>query len=245
MQGYGGDSQPNTGVFRNNVLQLLKNSVGNPVAHPAWGIMLGHSCQGVSVDGNIVSRAQCGRAVNDSNPGMWMRSILDDAYYAITKKTQFNTVTDNIFDCGASAQGFSIQDGAADPIYQWSAPGFVGNRVVRNVFVRNTSGALVLDEGAYGGGNAICDTLVPTTGSEANLSYATIAAAQAARGYLYVDRTLKTYLVALGVSISSDDGVPEYVGLARNMRKGQWRRDLMAKPIVNYIRFGFLLPALR
>lgn len=76
-----------------------------------------------------------------------------------------------------------------------------------------------------------------------NREYTTVALAATAMGYPDTERTLATYLVAIGGSAATD-GVDEYVTLAAAMRKGQWRTDLTAKYINNYIRAGYAVPPL-
>ena len=361
MNGYGGNAQPNSGVFRNNVMQVFRATGPNSNAHPAWGLIFGHSLQGVQIDGNIVTRAQMGRLA-DGFAGVWFKVINDDFYYPLTRTLRFNTVTDNIFDCGNSTSGVQIDDQGQNKI-GWVNPGLNGNSVVRNVFAK-AAGAMLLNtvpntgigsdagtgiafpgsyttsvtfpvfgqmeatlaeastppmkgtnagNGLLGGLAAIgtppsetwtltainpitfqvvgsvsgvranatvgaaynnglvsftltagsaawvagdtwtftcvfgvtpSDTYIPLTGTEANREYLTMAAAATAEGWIDANRTLKTYLQALGISVTSSDGLIEYVSIVAGMRRGTWRKDMQAKAIVNYIRQGFGKPAL-
>lgn len=77
-----------------------------------------------------------------------------------------------------------------------------------------------------------------------NDTYASMAAAAAAKGYQATDRTLVTYLQSIGDSVSSADGLTEYYAKLSTIRRGQWPLKYTAKPIVNHIRGGFGMSAL-
>lgn len=92
-----------------------------------------------------------------------------------------------------------------------------------------------------------------TTDMTGNKTYTSWASAATAHGFVDTDRTLATYLQALGFTLFSGDtgtgfdGLLTYLSIitdpATGMRKGQWRRDMTGPAIINYIRQGFSMAA--
>jgi hypothetical protein len=155
--------------------------------------------------------------------------------------------TANTFNLSATAAGALIETTCAgsgtysyiDPSsYVFSFPGIVRNTVRENIIVGAAEGGCNVS-GRLG---ATCpDTATVYTG---NTLYASQAAATSGQGWPAPNRTLKTYLEDIGVTVSSSDGFDEYFVLATQMTRGNWRRDLTAKYLVNYIRYGFGWPAI-
>jgi hypothetical protein len=69
--------------------------------------------------------------------------------------------------------------------------------------------------------------------------------AAAAEGWTAPTRTLRTYCEdVLGLTVTSNTGMPEFFALAEDNRIGAWDERLTGRAVVNYIREGFALPAL-
>jgi hypothetical protein len=74
--------------------------------------------------------------------------------------------------------------------------------------------------------------------------YPSLDAAATALGWTNPNRTLKTYLVANGVSVRSPAGFPEYFALATGLRRGLRQPKWSGTAINNHVRTGFGLTAL-
>jgi hypothetical protein len=142
-------------------------------------------------------------------------------------------VQNNVFDAGSASAAVSVTDGTTDSCYGWTFPGVKGNTVSNNVLVDSTLRASEYKPvgGAIG---TSTDTIV-----QANAVYADRAAAASALSWAGPDRTLKTYLAANGVAVSSTDGFPEYFAQASQQRRGQWQAKWTSHELVNNFRSGF------
>lgn len=60
----------------------------------------------------------------------------------------------------------------------------------------------------------------------------------------YPDRSMRSYLESLGFTVTSADGVPEYIEACLEQRRGSGDETLEAEPVVSYVREGFGLEPL-
>lgn len=127
------------------------------------------------------------------------------------------------------------------PSSPWLAQPWHANAFRSNVWVIPSAFAV-----GYGTGIRYLDNAYATVSSEVadtsvtnNRPYTTISAAIAAEGWTDPYRTLKKYLQARGVTVTSTNGVTELLAIAKGMRRFTWRQDMQAKRVVNYIRDGF------
>jgi hypothetical protein len=222
-----------TGEVLGNVLQRFNGAGTNDNrGQPGWGINVGAGAGFIHVANNIVTGAQhAGKYW-----GVLLEPIQQDCYAPPVYPTRRNVVTKNILDSG-NAPGIRVTDGTTNACFVdlIPVPGVTQNSVSENILVNS-----VMKEHEYvPAGNA------PPTNDTAyagNRLFKTRAEAAAAHGWKDPERTLKTYLVANGVTIQSTDGFPEYFALATQQRKGQWNPKWTARSMVNYVRDGFNLP---
>ena len=242
MGAYGGypDSDGATGTMTDNILQrFLGTGTNSNVGQPGWGMNLTSGAFNVEVARNIVTGAQyagTGAAFGIS-PLSWV--CYDHTFHYATR---YNRVHNNIFESPSDSAPFTISDGVTGEstpgCAQWQPPGVKGNVVSNNVLVSpsGTATAYVPVGAAVGTSN--------DTAYSGNTFYASRAAAASALGWVNPNRTLKTYMQANGVPVTSIDGFPEYFGVASQLRRGQWQPQWTGKALVNYVRSGFGVPAL-
>lgn len=241
MGAHGGypDSDGPTGTLVDNVLQRFKGSGTNDNrGHPGWGFELTSGAYGVEVARNIVSGAQ--------HPSRSYGFALDNlGWYCYSHTFQYatreNNIHDNIFDSGAAPAAIRVIDGSGNEMAAENdrcgppagTPGTTGNQVVNNVLINaaTTESEYVTKTNSE---NISNDTVF-----SGNDMYPDRATAASDRGWLDPERTLKTYLESLGVTVTSDDGFIEYFNEAKQQRRGYWRKEYTARPLVNYIREGF------
>jgi hypothetical protein len=238
MLGGGGgrpDADGSSGAIIDNVLQRFEGSGTNDNrGQPGWGFEITWGANDVQVSGNIVSGAQ-----HPAKSYALKFSPFDLCPYV--KPTRNNRVFGNVFDSGSatsailSADGVSYPQGCAQP---WSYPGIVNNAVYDNVLINSGSRqhVYVPKEGALGtSSNTSIGTnkvLVDRNQGIAQLNWKD------------PNRTLRTYLSSKGVTVSSEDGFPEYFQIATKMQRGLWNTEWTARNIVNYFRAGFEKPLL-
>ena len=238
------DSDGPTGTILDNVLQRFKGTGTNDNrGHPGWGIELSSGAYKVEVARNIVTGAQ----YPIGNYGFKLNN-LGWYCYAHTFKyaTRENNVHDNVFDTGAASAAIRVLDGSGNEMADENdrcgpppgTPGTTGNQVVNNVLIN--AGITESEYIAQTNSEAIPNDTVFSD----NDMYTNRATAAAVRGWVDPERTLKTYLGTLGVSVTSDDGFIEYFNEAKKQRRGYWREEYTARPLVNYMRGGFGMGAL-
>ncbi|MBS3088481.1 hypothetical protein J4402_01745 [Candidatus Pacearchaeota archaeon] len=238
LAGYGGypDSYGPTGSFKNNVVQrFVGTGTSDNRGQPDWGVMLSSGTYGVEVSGNIVTGAQ-----HSTNNGAFIlsgRVGWPCATLLFHYPTRENKVFNNIFDATPSPYGIKIEDGIelADLVdcSLWQYPGLINNTIYNNTIV-NANGVEYSYVPMYGAEGTTQDTTF-----EGNKVYFSREEAGVAMGWLGHNRTLKTYLQSLGISVNTDDGFLEFFYLARQQRRGNWQYDYTSQAINDYIREGF------
>lgn len=237
MGAHGGyaDAAGATGSMLDNVLQRFTGSGTNDNrGHPGWGLQLGGGAYAVEVARNIVTGAQHPAATF----ALQLMPLFQDCNVPYQYATRSNNIHHNIFDSGSASAAIKVSDGTTNTCYGLVLPGVRGNVASDNTLINS---ALLASE--YNTVGAAVGTATDTL-YQRNRMYADRAQAAAALGWTAPDRTLKTYLIANGVNVTSSDGFPEYFAQATAQRRGQWREEWMARPMVNYIRGGFGMAAL-
>jgi hypothetical protein len=245
MGAHGGyaDSCGATGTMVDNVLQRFKGSnTDDNRGHPGWGLFLTSGAYDVEVANNIVTGAQ-----HEGFSFAFSLRALDWYCYCHTFNyaTRYNAIHDNIFEANYRAVVGAV-DGVDEDnadCANWSYPGIVGNSISDNILINTHP-----DYQGISWLNNPDDTADDTTNDTSlsgNTLYSSRAAAAADLGWTDPDRTLRSYLVSLGYTVTSDDGYMEFFNAARDQRKGNWNADLTSRAIVNYFRAGYnmtLLP---
>jgi hypothetical protein len=223
------DAAGATGVIRDNVLQKF-TGVGTKDnrGHPGWGFQLGGGAYGVEVSRNIVTGAQS----PGTYPAFQFQPVYQDCYLKFTAATRSNLVKNNIFEAGPVSGAIKTVDGA-DPCYGVVLPGVRGNKVTDNALI-SAKGI----ESEYAPIGSAVGTPSDTVFKN-NRIFTSRAAAAAAMGWSAPDRTLKSFMTANGVAVTSSDGFPEYFEQATQQRRGQWRSKWTSRELVNYFRGGF------
>jgi hypothetical protein len=240
MGAHGGypDTDGPTGTLLNNILQRFEGKGTDiNIGQPGWGFSLTSGAFDVEVAGNIVTGVQypgTGIAFGIS-PLSW-QCFSHKFHYA----TRANRIHDNIFE-SPDAPAFQVEDGIASEspagCTQWQYPGVKLNTVTNNVMISPVGVSAYKPVGAAVG-------KTNDTAFSGNSLYANRAAAATALGWANPNRSLKTYLQANGVTVTSNDGFLEYHALATKLRRGQWQPQWTSKAIVNHIRTGYNLTAL-
>jgi len=235
------DSEGPTGTMLDNVLQRFKGTGTNDDrGQPGWGMLLGSGAYKVEVARNIVTSAQ----YPASTPGFSLDNLTWYCYsHNFNYATRENNIHDNIFDSGSASSAIQIIDGGGNQAgYDCGPPpgvaGTTGNYIVNNILINanwTESEYLWVPD----------STPIPNdTYFADNAMYSDILTAAASHDWNDPDRTLKSYLESIGVTVTSDDGFIEYFNEAKNQRRGYWREEYTAKPLVSYIRAGFGMDAL-
>lgn len=223
---------------------LLRFAQGS--AHPGWGFKIGVGMQNSLVARNVISNAQF--AVNDAAVSIDANGW-EGSGYLYGYPTRYCRIEDNIGDCG-TASFLTAQDGysgSTNPGYV--APGLMGNTASRNTAISSAVSQLryVMANGAP----ATTDTVVDGT----NEVFATLSAATAAKGWTGANRTIKTYLTSLGVTVPAEDldGVNTLIDIVRGQHVytgnralggGFFPAELQPIALRNYIATGRGMPAL-
>jgi len=239
MGAHGGypDADGPTGTLLDNVLQRFKGSgTDDNRGHPGWGIELTSGANLVEVARNIVTGAQH----EASFYALQLTSLGWFCYsHQFNYPTRNNLIHDNIFDSAAAPETIRIVDGLGEGCDSpWSFPGVTNNQIVNNILINALN-----SDWAYRPATAAVGTTNDAHVAD-NTTYLNRDAAARALGWKDPNRTLKTYLETLGYTINSDDGFIEFFNEATQQRKGYWRAELTAYPLVNHIRDGFSMDAL-
>jgi hypothetical protein len=235
------DTNGPTGSIIDNVLQrFVGTGTDDNRGHPGWGLGLTSGASGVEVTRNIVTGAQhagVGAAMTLSPLGWFCYS------HTFKFATRNNRIYNNVFESGTNSTAVEVQDGITGEspagCANWVFPGVSGNTVTDNRMI-----STVATPSAY-------KPVGGALGKSDNTTYA--------RNSIYINRndmasklnlpdlnrTLKTHLIGLGVTVASADGFSEYFSLATQMRRGQWRPEWTSKALNNHIRAGFKLPDLQ
>jgi len=229
------DSFGATGSMLDNVLQRFSGTgTDDNRGQPGWGLSLVSGAAGVKVERNIVTGAQ-----SAAGSSAFLFDTTNWLCYAHTFKgaTRDNTVQNNIFDSGTGATTVDVLDGVKDESTPgcagWNFAGVKRNKVNNNILI-NAGGKVW----RYVPSGAAVGTTNDTAFS-ANAMYTSRANAAAAQGWPDANRTLRTYMLSNGVTVTSADGFPEYFDKATKMRRGQWPAAWTSKALVNYTRAGF------
>lgn len=248
MGGAGGYplTEPATGSITDNVLQrFVGTGTAENRGHPGWGLQLSSGAQKVQVTGNIVTSAQHAGAGSafQLTPLNWFCY-----HYVFRQPTRNNQVSGNIFEAPLNTAVLSVVDGVTGEetpgCSGWVSPGVTGNILSDNTLIGTQAYSFTLvgatgRTGRGGGTPAVSDTVVTN-----NRLYSSRAAAAAALGWPQPNATLKTYLQAMNVPVSSADGLLEYHLRATQLRRGQWAPGYLGKDIVNHVRTGFAMQPL-
>ena len=239
------DSDGPTGTILDNILQRFKGSGTNDnLGHPGWGFELTSGANRVEVARNIITAAQHPAG----SFGFGLNNLSWHCYsHTFKYATRNNNIHDNVFDSGTASAAIRIVDGSGNQNAdandrcgpQLGTAGTTGNQVVNNTLINASS-----TESEYLT-HINSEGLLDDTVFTGNDVYPDRAAAAGNLGWVDPERTLKTYLVdILGVPVTSDDGFIEYFNEAKKQRRGYWREEYTARPLVNYIRGGFGIDAL-
>jgi hypothetical protein len=230
--GYPDDAGP-TGSIVDNVLQRFTATGTNMnTGHPGWGFGVSGGSFAVEVARNIVTGAQ--------HPSRWwgvaVSPINQDCYAPAKFPTRSTRIRMNVIDAGTAQAAINVTDGTTNPCFGLVLPGVRDTVASDNVLITDK-----LREGEFTPIGAAVGTLADTAFTS-NKVFPSRAAAAAALGFPAPDRTLKTYVQANGVTVASSDGFPEWFAKATAQRRGQWRPEWTARPLVNHIRAGFGMP---
>lgn len=245
LAGHGGypNSYGPTGSFKDNVYQRFSGWGSSP-GQTGGGPGLVSGAYGVEVSGNIVTNAQLDYekrvSMYTTMPGYHLSGSIGWACQGggltYNYPTRQNNIHDNIFDGGPAPGAIKISDGVQSGLVSctgWTYPGVTNNTVSNNALI-NAKGK----EWSYEPDQSAVGTTQDTAFTN-NRMYLTRAAAAAALGGVDPDRTLRTYLISLGIPVTSVDGAPEYRNLiTANQRKGNWDSRFTAAAINAYIRAG-------
>jgi len=231
------DSDGPTGSFIDNILQRFVGSGTNDNrGHPGWGIELTSGSYKVEMARNIVTGAQH----EAKSYGLYISALNWYCYsHNFEYATRNNNIYDNIFDTGTAPAAINISDGEGENCNQgWTFPGVTNNQITNNILINNTK-----KESVYKPSPALIGTTNDTLFID-NALYANRTTAAAELRWPDTERTLKTYLQSLGITVTSEDGFIEYFHEAKQQRRGYWRTEYTSRPLINYIREGFAMPHL-
>ena len=238
MGAHGGyaDTEGATGNMLDNVLQRFVGSGTNyNLGQPGWGLQLGGGAYDVEVARNIVTGAQ-----HPANTfALQLMPLFQDCNVLYQFATRANRIHDNVLDSGTANAAISVADGTTNTCFGWIYPGVRGNTASDNTLINSKVRA-----SEYAPVGAAIGTSNDTV-YQRNGLFADRASAAVALGWTGPDRTLKTYMLSNGVAVNSTDGFPEYFAKATTQRRGQWRPEWTARPIVDYFRNGFGMAALQ
>jgi hypothetical protein len=230
------DAAGATGSILDNVLQRFVGSgTDNNLGQPGWGFQLGGGAYAVEVARNIVTGAQHPA----TSYALQLLPLYQECYAPFKYATRANQIHDNVLDSGSANGAINVTDGTTNACYGLVLPGVRENLAADNTLI-NAKGQV----SEYAPVGAATGTLNDTA-YQRNRMFPNRAYAAASLGWTGPDRTLRSYLVANGVAVSSPDGFPEYFAKATLQRRGQWRAQWSAPMMVNYFRSGFGMPALQ
>jgi hypothetical protein len=229
------DADGATGSMSDNVLQRFVGSGTNSdIGQPGWGMGLTSGAAGVEVARNIVTGSQY--AGTGSAFGVTPLSWL---CYAHTFKTatRNNRIYDNIFESPADSPPVGVSDGVTGEsklgCANWQFAGVKGNTVSNNVLISPSGKSASYDPVGAAAGTT------NDTAYSGNKLFASRSAAATSLGWANPNRSLKTHMLARGVTVNSSDGFAEYFNAATQMRRGQWQYQWTGKALVNHVRGGF------
>jgi hypothetical protein len=230
------DSDGPSGAILDNVLQRFEGTGTNDNrGQPGWGIELSWGANEVQVARNIITGAQ-----HPAKSPAIKFSPYDLCPYL--KPTRNNRVFDNILDSGSAAAAISSVDGisyAQACAQPWTFPGITNNSVYNNVLINSTNRQHVYLPRSVAVGTQ-SNTLL-----RSNTMLIDRNQGMSLQHWKDPNRTLRTYLQSKGVKVTSEDGFPEYFDIASKMQRGRWDANWTARSLVNYLRDGFDMPALR
>lgn len=232
------DSAGSTGAILDNVLLRFKGyGTNDNRGQPGFGMKLTSGANKVEVANNIVTSAYY--PGDSTSYGFSLDNLSWYCYdHHFKYATRHNLVYDNIFDSGNANSAVTIIDGSGNESDYDCGPalgiaGTLENNLINNILINGNKNIseyvwkpntdLIQDSTVY------VDNRVYKTRSEAGKDLA----------WVDPDRTLKSYLQSIGVTVESDDGFIEFFNEAIKQRKGYWREEYTARPIVNYFREGF------
>ena len=233
------EDEVQTAAILNNVIQNVNQSG----VHTAVPIAFNMGVKFSLVAYNLCTGAA--EEVNGTGFFMASRSVPLNETTVIYNRTRGNVVRNNLLSAGTGtlyAYYDGINTGNPDTaIAVW--PSLTGNKVLNNDAICTTSSTPV-----YTPLPNPATTLAPLTTDTITLGttmYSSRANYASFKGASAPERTLKTYLQSLGVTVSSFDGVHEMVSIFNAMDRNNWPSQYSAAAINNYIRtgLGFTVPA--
>jgi hypothetical protein len=241
MGAHGGypDSDGPTGIMVDNILQRFKGTgTDDNRGHPGWGFGLTSGAYRVEVARNIVTGAQHPA----TSYGLYIDNLGWYCYSHIFEfATRENNIHGNIFDTGTARAAIRVVDGSGNEMDDVAdrcgppanMPGTTGNQVVNNILINatNTESEYITKTNS--------EDILNDTFFSGNEMYVDRTEAANDLGWVDPERTLKSYLESLGGTVTSDDGFIEYFYEAKKQRRGYWREEYTARPLVNYMREGF------
>jgi hypothetical protein len=238
----------------NQTCMMYGNVIQNVVQtglHTSNPLMVQLGCHFSLFAYNLCTFAQEGTA----GTGLYMASraeSYDKNNTVITNRTRGNVIRNNLLHAGSgytSRLVDGIWAGLVDGVYTSNPdtgfaifPSLTGNRVDDNSFISTVSLTPLYTNLPAGAPLAPATTDTVFTG---NNLFATRAAYASANSGANSERTFKTYLQSLGLTINSMDGVHEAVAIFNTMDRNNWPSQYSAAAINNYIRqgLGFVVPA--
>lgn len=230
------EDEVQTAAVINNVIQNVNQTgvhIGNPLAFNMgvkFSLVTGNLCTGAAEE------------VNGIGFFMASRSVPLNETTVIYNRTRGNVVRSNLLSAGSGvlyAYYDGINTGNPDTaIAVW--PSLTDNKVLGNDAICSTSPIPV-----YTPLPNASTTLAPLTTDTVTTGttvYPNRAAYAAAKGGVDPTRTLKTYLQSLGTTVSSIDGVHEFVEIAKTLDRFNWPEQYSARAINRYIQQGMGWP---
>lgn len=231
------------GVFWNVIQNVNQSGV-----HTSTPIQVQLGCHFSLVEYNACTFAQEGASTATAIYMASRQETYDVNATSITNRTRGNVIRKNLLHSGA---GYSMRlvDGIWGGMYQGSYtmnpdagfavfPSLTENRVDDNDFI----GTSMAQQYTSLPADAPLAPLTTDTVLAGSTTWNTRAAYAAAKGGADSERTLKTYLQSLGITVNSIDGVHEAVAIFKTMDRNNWPTQYSAKSINNYIRAGLGLP---
>tara|TARA_Y100000310_G_scaffold345693_1_gene468362 strand:+ start:12692 stop:15256 length:2565 start_codon:yes stop_codon:yes gene_type:complete len=240
--GYPDEDGP-TGSFVDNIVQRF-NADGRAKklgGQSGGGLILASGANQVEVARNILTSVQH-KPKNDKTSAFTIRALAWECcqtfYYATRNNNIHDNIFDNVYDSSSDTlSAIKIEDGIAENKrgdLGWSDPGIKNNIIQNNVLIN-----LNKEEWRYVPIGDAVEVNSQDTQFIDNTLYSSRDEAGDALDWEDPDRSLKTYLESIGVDVTSDDGYMEFFDESIQQRKGYWREEFTARPLVNYMREGF------
>lgn len=233
--GYPDNSGPNGSVIDNVLQRFVGTGTNDNLGHPGWGFQISAGAYGIEVARNIVTGAQHAA----SHYGIGFQPLTDCPLDRTTFATRANRVHSNIMDTSGATAAVRVTDGTSSLCSTRPSPGVRENVATDNVLINSK-----LRELEYVRVGSVVPTTTDTVAAR-NRLYPDRKSAAAALGWPAPDRTLKSYMLANQVPVTSSDGFPEYFAKATEMRRGKWIAVWTGTSLVNYFRTGFGMSAIR